>query len=82
MLVQIGNKVSLALELPLKLLRMHVVGVSLLVCWVEVVHALVRCRFKMIVGQRSLIKKSATPVSGSIRAVGLDSFHIGRKSAA
>ena len=81
-MVQIGNKVSLALELPLKLLRMHVVGVSLLVCWVEVVHVLVRCRFKMIVRQRRLIKKSGALVSGSIRAVVRDSFHIGRKSAA
>ena len=82
MLVQIDDEVLLALELPLQLLRVHVVGVTLLVCWVEVVHVLVRCRFKMIVRQRRLIKKSGALVSGSIRAVGLDSFHIGRKSAA
>ena len=82
MLVQVNYEVLLALELPLQLLSVHVVGITFLVCRVEAVHLLVRCRFKMIVGQHNLIKYSVAQVGEIIRAVAPDSFHIGRKSAA
>ena len=45
MLVQVDDEVLLALELPLQLLSVHVVGIAFLVCRVEVVHVLVRSRF-------------------------------------
>ena len=49
MLVEVLDEVLLALELPLQLLRVHVVGVALLALWFRGLHVLLRCLFLITV---------------------------------
>ena len=83
MLVQVGDEVRLALQLPLQLLRVHEVGVALLAVRVLVfLHAVVRWQFLMIIGRRASIELPALQFSGSIRGIDLADFHNGQNCAA
>ena len=83
MLVEVDDEVLLRLQLPLQLLREHVVGVALLVHGLLLaLHVVVRLLILMIIQRPVTFMYSIAQHSGTIRAVGLDYFHNGQKSAA